>query len=97
MQLPLLSSWPEFFGVIVGRCKLRSLFILGRRIQSNEWNEERLIDAPIDVVWALFEEEKAIRIMPKVVENRWLDKKTGTSGSTYEQTYQDKHGAAFVI
>jgi ligand-binding SRPBCC domain-containing protein len=30
------------------------------------WTEERLIDASIDVVWALFEEEQAIRIMQKL-------------------------------
>jgi len=54
-----------------------------------KWEEERLIDAPIETVWALFEEEQAQRIMPKVVENRWIDKKTGMTGSTYEQTYQE--------
>ena len=52
-----------------------------------KWQEERIIDAPIEVVWTLFEEENAQRIMPKVVENRWLEKKPGTLGSTYEQTY----------
>lgn len=39
------------------------------------WQEERLINAPIDVVWPLFEKEQVTRIMPKVVGNRWLDKK----------------------
>lgn len=52
-----------------------------------KWQEERLIDAPIDVVWELFKEEQATRIMPKVVENRWIDKKPEMRGSTYEQTY----------
>ncbi len=54
-----------------------------------EWQEERLIDVPIDVIWALFEEEQAIRIMPKVVENRWVEKKPEMQGSTYNQTYQE--------
>lgn len=54
-----------------------------------KWKEERLIDAPINVLWTLFEEEQAIRIMPKVVENRWIDKKPGMDKSTYEQTYQE--------
>lgn len=54
-----------------------------------KWQEERLIDAPINVVWELFKEEQAARIMPKVVENRWIDKKPEMCGSTYEQTYQE--------
>jgi len=63
-----------------------------------KWEEERLIDAPIETVWALFEEEQAQRIMPKVVENRWIDKKTGMTGSTYEQTYQEgKRKETYVV
>ena len=63
-----------------------------------KWTEERLIDAPIDVVWNLFEEEQAKRIMPKVVENRWLEKKQEVQGSTYEQTYQEgKRKETYVV
>ena len=63
-----------------------------------KWKEERIIDAPIEVVWSLFEEENAQRIMPKVVENRWLEKKPGTLGSTYEQTYQEgKRKETYVV
>ena len=62
------------------------------------WKEERLIDAPIDVIWALFEEEQATRIMPKVVENRWIDKKSEMIGSTYNQTYQEgKRKETYVV
>ena len=62
------------------------------------WKEERLINAPIDVVWPLFEEEQATRIMPKVVGNRWLDKKSGMFGSTYEQTYREgKRKETYVV
>ena len=62
------------------------------------WTEERLINAPIEVVWTLFEEEQAARIMPKVVENRWLEKKPGVKGSTYEQTYQEgKRKETYVV
>ncbi|MBO0589474.1 SRPBCC family protein [Sporosarcina sp. E16_8] len=62
------------------------------------WKEERLIDAPIDVIWALFEEEQATRIMPKVVENRWIDKKPEMTGSTYNQTYQEgKRKETYVV
>ena len=63
-----------------------------------KWEDERLIDAPIETVWALFEEEQAQRIMPKVVENRWIDKKNGMTGSTYEQTYQEgKRKESYVV
>ena len=63
-----------------------------------KWTEERLIDAPIEVVWSLFEEEHAKRIMPKVVENRWLEKKTEIKGSTYNQTYQEgKRKESYVV
>jgi len=63
-----------------------------------KWQEERIIDAPIEVVWTLFEEENAQRIMPKVVENRWLEKKPGILGSTYEQTYQEgKRKETYVV
>lgn len=63
-----------------------------------KWEKERVIDAPIDIVWALFEEEQATRIMPKVVENRWVDKKPGLLGSTYEQTYQEgKRKERYVV
>ena len=54
-----------------------------------KWSEERIIHAPIDVVWPLFDEEQAQRIMPKVVENRWIVQMPGVTGSTYEQTYQE--------
>lgn len=63
-----------------------------------KWTEERLIDAPIDVVWNLFEEEHAKRIMPKVVENLWLEKKPEVTGSTYQQTYQEgKRNETYVV
>ncbi|HLG27956.1 MAG TPA: SRPBCC family protein [Paenisporosarcina sp.] len=63
-----------------------------------KWAEERLIDAPIDVVWNLFEEEQAKRIMPKVVENLWLEKKPEVKGSTYQQTYQEgKRNETYVV
>ena len=63
-----------------------------------KWEKERIIDAPIDSIWALFEEENAQRIMPKVVENRWIDKKSGITGSTYEQTYQEgKRQETYVV
>ena len=63
-----------------------------------KWIEERLIDAPIEVVWSLFEEEQAKRIMPKVVENHWLEKKPEMKGSTYEQTYQEgKRNETYVV
>ena len=62
------------------------------------WKEERQIDAPIDVLWALFEEEQATRIMPKVVENRWIDKKPEMTGSTYNQTYSEgKRQETYVV
>jgi len=63
-----------------------------------KWEKERIIEAPIDSIWALFEEENAQRIMPKVVENRWIDKKPGITGSTYEQTYQEgKRQETYVV
>ncbi|KAA0965513.1 SRPBCC family protein [Sporosarcina sp. ANT_H38] len=63
-----------------------------------KWKEERQIDAPIEVVWALFEEEQAARIMPKVIENRWIVKKTDMRGSTYNQTYQEgKRKETYVV
>ena len=63
-----------------------------------KWKEDRLIDAPINVVWDLFLEEHATRIMPKVLENRWLDKKQEMKGSTYEQTYQEgKRKETYVV
>jgi len=63
-----------------------------------KWEKERLIHAPIDVVWALFEEEQATRIMPKVVENQWIEKKPGMNGSTYNQTYQEgKRKETYVV
>jgi len=63
-----------------------------------KWEKERVLDASIDIVWALFEEEQAIRIMPKVVENKWIDKKPGILGSTYEQTYHEgKRHETYVV
>lgn len=63
-----------------------------------KWEKERIIDAPIDIIWALFEEENTQRIMPKVVENRWIDKKPRITGSTYEQTYQEgKRKETYVV
>ncbi|QBP42869.1 SRPBCC family protein [Paenisporosarcina antarctica] len=63
-----------------------------------KWEKERDLDAPINIVWALFEEEQAIRIMPKVVENKWIEKKSGILGSTYEQTYQEgKRQETYVV
>ena len=63
-----------------------------------KWEKERILDAPINIVWALFEEEQALRIMPKVAENKWIDKKPGILGSTYEQTYQEgKRQESYVV
>ncbi len=63
-----------------------------------KWEKERLINVPIDTVWSLFEEENAQRIMPKVVENRWIERKPGVVGSTYEQTYSEgKRKETYVV
>lgn len=63
-----------------------------------KWEKERLINVPIDVVWSLFEEENAQRIMPKVVENNWIERKPGVVGSTYEQTYSEgKRKETYVV
>lgn len=63
-----------------------------------KWEKERLINVPIETVWSLFEEENAQRIMPKVVENRWIERKPGVVGSTYEQTYSEgKRKETYVV
>lgn len=63
-----------------------------------KWEKERVLEAPINIVWALFEEEQALRIMPKVVENKWIDKNPEMLGSTYEQTYREgKQQESYVV
>ncbi|AYC28519.1 SRPBCC family protein [Paenisporosarcina cavernae] len=53
------------------------------------WSKTRTIAVPIEIVWSLFDESQAARIMPKVLKNEWISKTDEMVGSTYEQTYQE--------
>lgn len=54
-----------------------------------KWDKEIEIDAPIDVVWNLFDESHPQRIMPKVESNEWIVKNDPLQGSSYKQTYRE--------
>ncbi|MFC4353967.1 SRPBCC family protein [Chryseomicrobium palamuruense] len=54
-----------------------------------KWDKEIEIEAPIDTVWALFDESHPQRIMPKVDTNEWIVKNEPLTGSSYKQTYRE--------
>jgi hypothetical protein len=54
-----------------------------------EWNEERVIEANIETVWSLFQEENMPTIMPKVIENKPVHIEEGGVGTKYQQKYQE--------
>ncbi|MFD2672342.1 SRPBCC family protein [Marinicrinis sediminis] len=55
------------------------------------WTKEIVIDAPIEVVWALFDgsTENMQKIMPQVVDNEPIKVTEEKVGSIYLQTYQE--------
>lgn len=54
-----------------------------------QWKDEIIIQANIEKVWSLFDEENITRIMPKVVEHKLVEKHDGEIGSKYQQKYKE--------
>ena len=53
------------------------------------WLEKIQINAPIEVVWQLFNEENFKRIMPKVVAHELVSYDKTTRTSIYKETYRE--------
>ncbi|MFZ0368139.1 MAG: SRPBCC family protein [Halobacillus sp.] len=63
-----------------------------------EWKEERIIEANIETVWNLFQEENMPVIMPKVIENEPVHIEEGGVGSKYRQKYQEgKRVESYIV
>ena len=56
-----------------------------------EWSKEIVIDAPIDIIWDLFDGslEKMQSIMPQVIENKPVKITEEVVGSVYRQHYKE--------
>lgn len=54
-----------------------------------KWDRAIEIEAPIEVVWNLFDESHPERIMPKVDSNEWIVQNDPLTGSSYKQTYRE--------
>ncbi len=54
-----------------------------------KWKEQVVIEAPIDRVWDLFQDEHIQRIMPKVESHELLEGKSDTTGAKHAQVYTE--------
>ncbi|WP_342527823.1 SRPBCC family protein [Chryseomicrobium sp. FSL W7-1435] len=54
-----------------------------------KWDCSIDINAPIEIVWDLFDERHPKRIMPKVDSNEWIVQNEPLTGSSYKQTYRE--------
>ncbi|XKH50228.1 SRPBCC family protein [Chryseomicrobium palamuruense] len=54
-----------------------------------KWDQRIEMEAPIETVWALFDEANPQRIMPKVESNEWIVQNDPLPGSSYKQTYRE--------
>ncbi|WLR46454.1 SRPBCC family protein [Halobacillus litoralis] len=54
-----------------------------------QWENDRVIAAPIDEVWELFRDYNIKRIMPKVEEHELIEKTETEVGAKHRQTYRE--------
>lgn len=54
-----------------------------------KWKEEMLIEAPIEQVWSLFQDEQIQRIMPKIESHELLEGKNDATGAKHAQVYTE--------
>lgn len=59
-----------------------------------QWNEQRVINAPIDKVWSLFSDERLQTIMPQLEKHQLLEGPPNQAGSKYAQ--QNRMGNRLV-
>lgn len=53
-----------------------------------DWNEQRVIHAPIDQVWALFSDDRLQTIMPQLKKHQLIEGPPNQVGSKYAQQNQ---------
>lgn len=54
-----------------------------------KWEQDRIIEAPIEEVWELFRDKNITRIMPKVEEHVLIEKSETEVGAKHRQTYRE--------
>ncbi len=54
-----------------------------------KWKEQMVIDAPIEQVWQLFQDEQIQRIMPKVESHELLEGQHNATGAKHAQVYTE--------
>ncbi|MGM0898005.1 MAG: SRPBCC family protein [Bacillota bacterium] len=54
-----------------------------------KWKEQMIIQAPIDRVWELFQDEQLQRIMPKVETHELLEGQNNAPGAKHAQVYTE--------
>lgn len=54
-----------------------------------KWKEQMIIQAPIDRVWELFQDEQLQRIMPKVETHELLEGENNATGAKHAQVYTE--------
>lgn len=59
-----------------------------------QWNEQRVIKAPIEKVWALFSDEQLQTIMPQLEKHQLVEGPPNQVGSKYAQ--QNRMGSRLV-
>jgi len=59
-----------------------------------QWNEQRLIQAPIEKVWALFSDEQLQTIMPQLEKHQLVEGPPNQVGAKYAQ--QNRMGSRLV-
>lgn len=54
-----------------------------------KWKEQMVINAPIEKVWKLFQDEQIQRIMPKVESHDLLEGENNATGAKHAQVYTE--------
>jgi hypothetical protein len=54
-----------------------------------QWEQDRLIEAPVEEVWELFKDRNIKKIMPKVEEHVLIEKTETEVGAKHRQTYRE--------
>lgn len=63
-----------------------------------EWNEQCVIQAPIERIWSLFSDEQLLNILPNLIKHELLTGRFDQVGSTYAQETRIKgRSVAYVM
>lgn len=63
-----------------------------------EWKEETLIPTHIEVVWQIFQDEYATKLLPNITESRLVEGSNNSIGARHLQTYlEGRRNNSYVV